>query len=110
MDITTLQQQAWQNAEDKGFHSHTPMLDLRSMALIRLALIHTEVSEATQEIKRHGAGDRYAIGQELADVLIRCADLATTLGIDLEGAVVTKLLANTQRPMHYGTPWEQTLT
>jgi len=110
--IHDLQSQAWSTAEAKGFHEGLQHLPPREAALVRLALIHTEVSEATQEVKRHGLANeliRKKIACELADVLIRCADLAETIGVDLEEAVLTVLEYNTKRPYRYGTPDEARL-
>lgn len=106
MTIEDLVRESWQTAQDKGFHDDLDKLSPRDASLIRLALIHTEVSEAAQEIKKRGTGDREAIGAELADVMIRVADIAGCLGIDLQAATVAKLEANRGRPYRYGTPDE----
>jgi len=110
--INVLQQDAWEMAESKGLHEiDTANID-RYVMLARMALIHTEVSEATQEIKRHwGVGglppdaiDRTAA--ELADTVIRVMDLAECIGIPLEAAVIEKMEKNWQRPHKFGTPEE----
>lgn len=107
LPIAQLQAEAWATAEAKGFHEDIRTLNPRQAALIRLALIHTEVSEATQEVKRHGVDSaviRKRIAHELADVLIRCGDLAEMLGLNLEEACRTVLATNRARPYKYGTP------
>lgn len=109
MHISELQREAWQTAEVKGHHAGLAHLDRRSQALVRLALIHTEVSEATQEVKRYGVDDLLVlgrIGNELADILIRTAELAETLGVDLQAHTKGVLYLNKQRPYGYGTPQE----
>jgi NTP pyrophosphatase (non-canonical NTP hydrolase) len=94
----------------------------------KLALVHSEISEALEEYRsgidvrriyythRWDAGsDRpvYAddtdpkikpdgFGVELADAIIRIADLATYYGIDLERAIRLKLAHNRTRPMRHG--------
>lgn len=108
MTIAELVRQSWQIAEDKGFHFGRDAG--RDNTLLRLCLIHTEVSEAAQEVKRHGTADpavRHRLALELADVLIRCADLAGCLDLDLQEACLAKLEANRQRPHLYGTPGVQ---
>jgi NTP pyrophosphatase (non-canonical NTP hydrolase) len=70
----------------------------------KLMLIVTEIAEA-KEGHRKGLMDdhlpnRTMIEVELADALIRIADLAGVLNLDLGGAVVEKLRYNTQRPDH----------
>jgi NTP pyrophosphatase (non-canonical NTP hydrolase) len=95
-------------ADAKGFHGDPHTLRTRDSTLIRLALIHTEVSEATQIVKRYGVEEDLArLAEEFADVLIRVADLAGCLAIDLDAAVQAKLVKNAQRPRQYGTPWEE---
>lgn len=70
----------------------------------KLCLIHSEISEA-MEGHRKGLPDdklphRPMIEVELADAVIRIADLAGALGLDLGGAVAEKLAYNAQRADH----------
>ena len=70
----------------------------------KLALIHSEVSEA-MEGDRKGLMDdklphRPMREVELADALIRICDLAGAYNLDLGGAVAEKLAFNAQRPDH----------
>jgi len=70
----------------------------------KLMLIVTEIAEA-KEGHRKGLMDthlphRSMIEVELADAVIRIADLAGALGLDLAGAVVAKLAYNANRPDH----------
>jgi NTP pyrophosphatase (non-canonical NTP hydrolase) len=70
----------------------------------RLMLIVSEIAEA-MEADRTGAMDaklphRPGIEVELADAMIRIADLAGMLNLDLGGAVVEKLAYNAQRADH----------
>lgn len=104
MTITDLVRESYGAAKAKGFHDDLPAD--RTGTLVRLALIHTEVSEATQEVKRHGVANPDAIAEELADALIRIGDLAGSLSLDLEGAVEAKMAKNLTRPYRYGTPGE----
>lgn len=109
MTLNELRDIATEAARSKGFHDGRADRG-RDDTLIRLGLIHTEVSEAMQLVKRHGPNGREGeIGEELADVLIRVGDLAGLLGIDLDRHVRAKLAKNSQRPYKYGTPDDERL-
>jgi len=90
----------------------------------KVALLHSECSEVLEiyrERGAYGAADNlydappkmldsapalpkkpYGIREELADILIRCGDLAGALGIDLERAVKEKMAYNATRPFKHG--------
>ena len=83
-----------------------PIATLLSGALVgqKLALIHSEISEA-MEGHRKGLQDdklphRRMIEVELADAIIRIFDLAEGLGLDLGGAYVEKMAYNAHRKDH----------
>lgn len=79
----------------------------------KLALIHSEVSEALEEIRKPGdedhsilhfdeSGKPVGFVSELADVIIRIADLCGKMNIDLESAVTEKMLYNAMRTRRHG--------
>lgn len=110
-DLRAFQLYVWQEMEKKGFHDGRTGSG-RDDTLVRLCLIHSEVSEAAQEVKRHGvtAETRGKIGMELADILIRLLDLSENLGINLGSYAEEKMRLNVARPHKYGTPEEATNT
>lgn len=70
----------------------------------KLCLTHSELSEA-MEGDRKGLMDdklphRPMLEVELADAMIRIADLAGAMGLDLGGAIAEKLKFNAQRADH----------
>lgn len=76
----------------------------KALVAEKLCLIHSEVSEA-MEGHRKGLRDdklphRLMIEVELADAVIRIADLAGALGLDLGGAIAEKMAFNAVRPDH----------
>lgn len=76
----------------------------KALVAEKLALIHSEISEA---LEGHRKGlmddklrDRPMVEVELADAVIRICDLAGALGLDLGGAIASKLAYNLTRPDH----------
>lgn len=108
MTIGELVARSVRGREEKGFET------TRGNALEKLCLVHSEVSEAAEDA-RHG---RYMVTYgadgkpegfivELADVVIRIADLAGSLykngGEVLAQALDVKLRFNLTRPHLHGT-------
>lgn len=70
----------------------------------KLCLIHSEISEAMEGHRKDLMDDKLShrkmIEVELADAVIRIADLAGALGLDLAGAVIEKSNYNQTREDH----------
>ncbi len=66
-----------------------------------LALIHTEVSEATDAYKKGEPMEH--IGEELADAIIRILHLMSALNLDAEQLFQDKMKRNWERPYKYNT-------
>lgn len=84
---------------------------------MKVALIHSEVSEALEELRVHGHdlnsvefreprftdhGKPDGFGVELADTVIRIMDLCGALGIDLETLIKAKMTYNETRTHRHG--------
>lgn len=70
----------------------------------KIALIHSEASEALEGLRKDRMDDHLPdtkqIEAELADVVIRVFDLAGGLGMDLGATIVKKLVFNATRDDH----------
>lgn len=73
----------------------------------KLCLVHSEISEALEAFRDHGLlcvaepkPEGFVI--ELADAVIRIADLCGALGLDLEHAIRNKQAYNANRPYRHG--------
>jgi NTP pyrophosphatase (non-canonical NTP hydrolase) len=76
----------------------------KSLIAEKLALIHSEVSEGLEGLRKNRMDDhlphRKMLEVELADAVIRICDLAGALEFDLGGAILEKLAYNAKRPDH----------
>jgi NTP pyrophosphatase (non-canonical NTP hydrolase) len=105
-------------AASKGYHDGcggpgaAPHLEPMRIAS-RLALIHSEVSEALEACVRNDMALRYetdadgnqkpeGFPAELADVFLRLVDLARSTGVDLDAAVTLKHEYNRKRRHMHG--------
>jgi NTP pyrophosphatase (non-canonical NTP hydrolase) len=74
------------------------------LILSKLCLVHSEVSEACEGIRKDLPDDklphRPAGEVELADAVIRICDIAGKLGYDLGGAIIEKWQYNLKREDH----------
>lgn len=91
--INQLCKQAYETAKSKGWH------DKPVETGTKLALIHSEVSEALEADRK---GDKENFAEELADVCIRIFDLCGSEDIDLEKAILDKMERNKQRSYKHG--------
>jgi NTP pyrophosphatase (non-canonical NTP hydrolase) len=118
LTISGLVTTAGQDAAAKGWHEKPASFG------DRVALIHSEASEALEAFRETGDpkaewfvdpdGERWdvqgiegtrkpeGVPSELADVVIRIADLCWLHGIDLEKAITTKLAYNRTRAHRHG--------
>lgn len=95
-----MQEEVHANAVRKEFWSALAFMSIDELLPGKLALIHSEVSEA---LEAHRAGEPLeVIGEELADVVIRCMDVAAALKIDLGAQIVRKHIKNLDRPVKHG--------
>lgn len=107
--LTHLQQIVYRGNVDAGWWKNIstgvahPRGDV-TLILSKLALVHSEVSEAVEGVRKGLMDDhlkeRPMAEVELADAIIRALDLAGHEGWDLAGAIIEKLYYNAQRADH----------
>lgn len=113
--LMVLQERIFQTAVAKGWWPDMPLgMDSAARAqfvLSKLALIHSEVSEALELARDDNyetffdaekASKPEGFGTEIADVVIRCMDLCAALGIDLGELIVKKVEFNEGRQHRHG--------
>jgi NTP pyrophosphatase (non-canonical NTP hydrolase) len=82
-------------ADAKGFSSRPERI------WEMLALIHTEISEATDAYKKGEPLE--TVGEELIDAIIRILHLLSALDLNAEELFQRKMEVNWSRPHKYGT-------
>ncbi len=97
MNISELQKECWQIADDHGFHGKKDTLCQERIAY--LALIGSEVGEAVEAARK---GDENNLAEELADIVIRVMDFAEICKIDLDSSIRNKMQVNKKRPYMHG--------
>lgn len=112
MHVKDLVSRAFDAAKEKGFWDDMEWDDTpvtTHFVSSRLALVHAEVSEALEAYRAEGMkewkredGKPEGIASELADIVIRVADLSGGLGVNLEGAIEEKMRFNNTRPRLHG--------
>jgi len=90
----------WWNDLETG----APLIERPHVVGEKLMLVVSEVAEAMEGHRKNLPDDklphRPMVEVELADAVIRIADLAGALGLDLGGAIAEKLAFNATRPDH----------
>ena len=117
MDLRELVEESHWMSVIKGWWGDAAMSASRPLAVdhlevaAKLALVHSEVSEALECVRdglykpyenAERRGKPEGLPSELADVVIRVADLCGALGIDLDEAIRTKMAYNATRTHRHG--------
>ena len=100
-EFQSLQKRVHQNARDKGWW------DEARNAGEGIALMHSELSEALEALRKGNPADEKCpeftnLEVELADTIIRIMDFAEGMHLDIAGAIVAKHEYNKTRPHKHG--------
>jgi NTP pyrophosphatase (non-canonical NTP hydrolase) len=100
MTVQELVEKSYGNSKAKGFWETST----EETPSVKLALIHGEISEALEDLRDGKLGVELhgekpcGFPTELADAMIRIADLAGYMGIDLDAVIEQKMAYNSTRP------------
>jgi hypothetical protein len=82
-----------QQAKEKGFGTTPAEIDVPE----KIALIHTEVSEAFNAYRHKNMNGKDGFEEELGDIIQRVLHLCGAMGIDVEAEILKKLDYNKNR-------------
>ena len=113
MNLNQLSRESFQIATYKGFWDTQKDEEKNTTRIVqKIALVHCELSEAVEELRKNSDprhlyfreedGKPEGFGIELADAVIRIADLFDACDLDMNYYVQVKLDFNKTRPRKHG--------
>ena len=93
MDLKTLTKIIMQQADEKGFGTKPDEINV----VEKIALIHSEVSEAYEAYRHKNIDGKDGFKEELGDILQRVLHLCGIFEIDIEQEILKKINTNQDR-------------
>lgn len=93
MELSELTKRILDQAREKGWGATPEEIDVTE----KMALIHSEVSEAYEAYRKKNMDGKHGFNEELGDIITRVLHLCGILGIDAEAEITKKLDANESR-------------
>jgi NTP pyrophosphatase (non-canonical NTP hydrolase) len=97
MTIKELTNLIMKQAEQKGFGSKLKDINLAE----KIALIHSEISEAYQAYRNKKINGKDGFKEELGDAIQRILHLGGIMDVDIEKIILKKIKQNKNRKWHW---------
>jgi len=97
MTIKELTNLIMKQAEQKGFGSKPKDINLAE----KIALIHSEISEAYQAYRNKKINGKDGFKEELGDAIQRILHLGGIMDVDIEKIILKKIKQNKNRKWHW---------